>query len=120
MRYEITVTSGFSASHQLRLYNGSLETMHGHNWTVILTVAADKLDAIGVVMDFHVLERKLWKVIGPFHNHNLNEVDAFCKRNPSAENVANHIAESLSLPGKVRLVSVEVWETPENRAKLVV
>jgi 6-pyruvoyltetrahydropterin/6-carboxytetrahydropterin synthase len=118
MFYEITITSGFSASHQLKLYDGKLEPLHGHNWTVVVTVGAPKLDSIGVVMDFHALERKLGKIIGPFHNRHLNELEAFAERNPSAEQVATHIAESLSLPSKVKLLCVEVWETPENRAKV--
>ena len=118
MTYEITVRDGFSASHQLRLYDGSLEPIHGHNWTVIVTVASDQLDSIGVVMDFHVLERKLKKVIGPFHERHLNEVDPFTSLNPSAENVALHIARSLELPPRVSLVAVEAWETPSNRARV--
>ena len=118
MTYEITVTSRFSASHQLRLYNEELEPLHGHNWTVIVTVGAAKLDSIGVVMDFHVLERRLARVIGPFHNRHLNEVAELGGTNPSAELIATHIAESLNLPSKVKLKSVEVWETPENRARI--
>ena len=118
MTYEITVRDGFSASHQLRLYDGSLEPIHGHNWTVIVTVASDQLDSIGVVMDFHVLERKLKTVIGPFQERHLNEVAPFTSLNPSAENVALHIARSLELPARVSLVAVEAWETPSNRARV--
>ena len=118
MNYQITVTSGFCASHQLRLYDGSMETLHGHNWTVILTVAAEKLDEIGVVMDFHVLERRLQKVLDPMHNHHLNDVEPFGRTNPSAENVATHIGQTIRLPARVRLDSVEVWETPENRCRV--
>ena len=43
MSFEITTTRQFSASHQLRLYDGSLEPLHGHNWQVKVTVAADSL-----------------------------------------------------------------------------
>lgn len=118
MTYEISVKAGFSASHQLRLYDGSLEPLHGHDWTVVVTVAAGKLDAIGVVMDFHVLERRLGQVIGGFHNRHLNDVIPFVKVNPSAENVAEYIATCLELPERVWLESVEVWETPENRARV--
>jgi 6-pyruvoyltetrahydropterin/6-carboxytetrahydropterin synthase len=92
--------------------------LHGHDWTVIVTVAAGKLDSIGVVMDFHVLERRLGQVIDGFHNRHLNDVIPFVKVNPSAENVAEHIATCLELPERVWLESVEVWETPENRARV--
>jgi 6-pyruvoyltetrahydropterin/6-carboxytetrahydropterin synthase len=116
MPFEITTTRTFSASHQLRLYDGSLESLHGHNWIAKVTVQAASLDAIGVVIDFHVLERLVDSIIAPMHNHHLNELPPFTGKNPSAENVAAHIAEKLSLPVPVRLVSVEVWETPENSA----
>lgn len=116
MAFEISSTRHFSAAHQLRLYDGSLEPVHGHNWRAKVTVAAPKLDSIGVVMDFHELERLMDAIIAPLHNHHLNETEPFRKLNPSAENVALHVARSLRLPAGVQLVSVEVAETPENVA----
>jgi 6-pyruvoyltetrahydropterin/6-carboxytetrahydropterin synthase len=120
MPFELTTTRHFAAAHQLRLYDGSLEPLHGHNWKVRITVAADWLDTIGVVMDFHELERAADTVIGPMHNRHLNALAPFLERNPSTEHVALHVAESLSLPPGVRLRRVEVWETPENSAVYIV
>jgi 6-pyruvoyltetrahydropterin/6-carboxytetrahydropterin synthase len=116
MPFQITTTRSFSAAHQLRLYDGSLEPLHGHNWQVRVTVGAPVLDPIGVVMDFHELERLLDQIILPLNNTHLNQTPAFASVNPSAENIAAHIGASLGLPDSVRLVSVEVWETPENSA----
>jgi 6-pyruvoyltetrahydropterin/6-carboxytetrahydropterin synthase len=116
MPFELTTTRQFSASHQLRLYDGSMETLHRHNWIVKITVAAGKLDSIGVVMDFHELERVADLVVGPMQNRHLNDLTAFATTNPSAENVAVHIASNLALPTGIRLIGVEVWETPENSA----
>jgi 6-pyruvoyltetrahydropterin/6-carboxytetrahydropterin synthase len=116
MRYQISVTRYFSAAHALRLYDGSLEPVHGHNWRVTVTVESPRLDAIGVVMDFHELERLVDNIIGPMHNRHLNELETFATLNPSAENVAVHVSRNLPLPSGVRLVQVEVWETPECRA----
>jgi 6-pyruvoyltetrahydropterin/6-carboxytetrahydropterin synthase len=109
--FEISVWRSFSASHQLRLPDGSLEPLHGHNWKVKVTVGAAKLDGMGVVMDFHELERMVDRIVGPMHNRHLNEVEAFRVDNPSAENVALHVGDTLRLPAEVRLISVEVWET---------
>jgi 6-pyruvoyltetrahydropterin/6-carboxytetrahydropterin synthase len=116
MPFEITATRHFAAAHQLRLYDGALEPLHGHNWTVRVTVSADKLDAIGVVMDFHELDRLLLEITTPLHNSHLNDHSAFKAANPSTENVAQHIGKNLRLPAGVRLVAVEVWETAENSA----
>jgi len=116
MTFEITTVRRFSAAHALRLYDGSLEPTHGHNWKVRVVVAATQLDAIGVVMDFHELERLIDAIIEPMHNRHLNELATFQQLNPSAENVAVVIAEALKLPQNVRLASVEVWETDDNSA----
>jgi 6-pyruvoyltetrahydropterin/6-carboxytetrahydropterin synthase len=120
MPFEISTTREFSAAHQLRLYDGSVEPVHGHNWRVRVTVgaAAGGLDAMGVVMDFHELERLVDAITGPWHNHHLNEVEPFAgdRLNPSAENVAAAVAQGLRLPPGIRLLCVEVWETGTNRA----
>jgi len=116
MPFEIRTVRTFAAAHQLRLYDGSLEPLHGHNWRVEVTVSAPGLDAIGVVMDFHELERLVDEIVRPMHNRHLNELPAFERTNPSTENVALHIANSLRLPQGIRLQRVEVWETAENSA----
>lgn len=116
MPFEITTTRYFSAAHQLRLYDGSLEPLHGHNWVLRVIVARPQLDEIGVVMDFHELERLVDQIVGPMHNRHLNDLPAFASLNPSAENVAMYIGVGLKLPNTVKLVSVEVWETPQNSA----
>src|SRR5438552_5118385 len=107
MPFEISIQREFAAAHQIRLQDGTLEPLHGHNWRVCVTVAADNLDAAGTVMDFHHLQRLVDVVLEPMHNRNLNEVPELDGINPSAENVARYIAERLALPGRsVRLVKV--------------
>jgi 6-pyruvoyltetrahydropterin/6-carboxytetrahydropterin synthase len=112
MPFEIATRRVFCASHQLRLYDGALEPLHGHNWEVTVAVCAASLDSIGVVMDFHELERMVDTICSPMHNRHLNELPAFARRNPSAENVAAHIGESLRLPTGVALARVDVLESP--------
>lgn len=122
MPFEISTTREFAAAHALRLYDGSLEPVHGHNWRVRVTVASAELDSIGVVMDFHELERLVDAVVGGFHNRHLNEVAPFVSElNPTAENVAYHVGRQTAgkLPPRVRLVRVEVWETSANRATYI-
>jgi 6-pyruvoyl-tetrahydropterin synthase len=66
------------------------------------------------------LERLVDAIITPWHNRHLNDIAPFTgELNPSAENVALHIARSLSLPTGVTLVTVEVWETSTNRATYI-
>jgi 6-pyruvoyltetrahydropterin/6-carboxytetrahydropterin synthase len=111
MPFDITTTRDFSAAHAIRLYDGSIEPLHGHNWRISVTVSADKLDSIGVVMDFHELRRLVDEVVGPMHNRSLNELPAFANLNPTTENVAMVVARSLKLPEGVRLTEIKVFET---------
>jgi 6-pyruvoyltetrahydropterin/6-carboxytetrahydropterin synthase len=114
--FEITATRRFTASHQLRLYDGALEPRHSHDWRVKVTAASPKLDSIGVVMDFHELDRLIAAITEKMQNRHLNELPEFASVNPSAENVSQQIGQAISLPAGVRLVSVEVWEMPEFSA----
>jgi 6-pyruvoyltetrahydropterin/6-carboxytetrahydropterin synthase len=116
MPFLISTRMTFHAGHQLRLYDGSWEELHEHDWRVKVTVAADALDSIGVVMDFHELERLIEAIVAPWRGRRLNDLPEFAERNPSAEYVALHIGRRLELPVTVKLFSVEVWETPENSA----
>jgi 6-pyruvoyltetrahydropterin/6-carboxytetrahydropterin synthase len=118
MSFRISTTRSFPAGHQLRLYDGSLEPIHGHNWRARVTVSANQLDAIGVVMDFHELERLVDDIVVPWRTRHQNEMPPFnAGLNPSAENVALHIGRSLVLPAGVSLVNATVWETDENSAE---
>jgi len=114
--FQISTTRQFSAAHRLRLEDGSLEPLHGHNWQVRVVVQSGGLDAAGMVMDFHFLEQLVDDVIKVMHNTHLNELAAFEQVNPTAENVALYIGRSLRLPASVKLGHVEVWETAENSA----
>ncbi len=115
--HEISVTATFKASHAIRLYDGSLEPLHEHDWRVCVTVASEKLDAIDCVMDFHELEAIVGRAVDPFRDGNLNGTAPFkgSQLNPAAERFAEHLAEAISssLPKRVQLVSVAVTEAPE-------
>ncbi len=118
--YEVTVKRVFSAAHAIRLYDGALEPVHGHNWEVEVTVAADQLDEIDVVMDFHVLEQRVDALISTAHNRHLNEIAPFSDGkgglavNPTAERVAWWLATEVGrdLPVGVRVVCAKVGEAP--------
>ncbi len=112
--YELRVHRGFHASHALRLYDGSEEEEHAHDWQVYADLRADELDAIDVVMDFHALEAALQDVLRPLDGRRLNDLDIFARTNPSAERVAEHIFGQLRphLPPRVALSRITVTEAP--------
>lgn len=92
--YALTVEKTFSAAHAI-VIGGERERVHGHNWQVLATIEGESLDAEGLLVDFHALERALGAIIDRFHNGSLNEVEPFTVLNPTAELVAKHIADEL-------------------------
>ena len=112
-RYQLTIRSEFSAAHQLKLLDGTLEPLHGHNWPVEVIVEGETLDGMGVLADFTVLEPQLRAITDQLHDTFLNDNPAMGADNPTTERVARHIAEAFApqLPAGIRIVSVRVWET---------
>src|SRR3989338_6560921 len=96
--YEVEVRDEFSAAHFLKLYDGSWENRHGHNWKVSVIMRSDKLDSMGVVVDFEALKPSLKKTLAEFNDKSFNEHPNFKgkKLNPSTENIAKIIYERLS------------------------
>ncbi len=112
--FTITVETHFRASHQLILPDGSKEPVHSHDWAVTAAVRSDKLDEMGVVMDFCVLREMLDNATAELDNKALDEVEHFRQNNPSAENVSFYIYDKfrVDLPDGVKLQSVKVVEEP--------
>ncbi len=122
--YEIIVEDEFSAAHFLKLYDGSWEHRHGHNWKVAVAAEAQKLDSMGVVLDFEMLKPSLKEVLSRLHLTSLNDHPRFDKTgvNSSTENIARLIYDELSKKIKsptARITKVTVWETPDACASYV-
>lgn len=111
---DIFIKTHFSGGHHLRDYPGNCEHPHGHNWKVKVTVRAEKLDKLGMGIDFKVLKKHVNTVVDDLDHRDLNTHPGFQDRNPSSENIAMHIfktlQETLNNP-RYKLYSVEVRET---------
>lgn len=59
----------FSAAHT-GLHDGEFEPLHGHTFTVTLTLTGE-LDAVGMVTDFSVVKKALAEVIAPLRRRTL-------------------------------------------------
>ncbi|MCP4197039.1 MAG: 6-carboxytetrahydropterin synthase QueD [Proteobacteria bacterium] len=117
--FQVARERAFSASHQLRGYKGRCERLHGHNWRVRVHIEAEVLDELGMVIDFHELDRIMEEVIDPFDHRHLNDVSPFTEINPSSENLAQFIGEGVKkqlLDTRVRVRCCEVWENDLSRA----
>jgi 6-pyruvoyltetrahydropterin/6-carboxytetrahydropterin synthase len=112
--FELSVEVSFSAAHQLRGYRGKCENMHGHNWKVQVSVMAEALNEIDIAIDFHDLKRLAREVVAPLDHAYLNDIFPFTEKNPSSENMAKWIFDSLKkkiTEDNIRISSVTVWES---------
>ncbi len=95
--YYLTIEDHFSSAHQLRGYKGKCENLHGHNWRVVLTVRGEKLNDIGILIDFHDLKKYLKIIMNDLDHINLNDLVPFDRVNPSSENISSWIFSRISV-----------------------
>jgi len=120
----------FSYGHRLVGHQGKCRHVHGHNGRVQIEVAAEKLDALGMVVDFSEISRTIGKWIDENLDHVLilwekdplvpvlnerGEKIMVVTENPTAEYLARRIfeeARKLKLP----IAKVTFWETNDSCA----
>ncbi|MCK4307973.1 6-carboxytetrahydropterin synthase QueD [candidate division WOR-3 bacterium] len=113
----ISTEAHFSAAHQLRGYPGECREVHGHNFRVKIAIQTSELKDLGFGMDFRELKQMLRDVIKKLDHRNLNEFPEFKEVNPTAENIAKYIWDSLNSKLKTqdsKLKEVQVWESDTN------
>ena len=117
--FEITVYSHFSAAHRLRHLHSRCENLHGHNWRIEASVASNRLNREGIVIDFGILKEKVEKILETLDHTYLNDLSYFAKREPSSENIAKYIFDRLKRelkghPGVLKKVTA--WESETSSA----
>ena len=91
--------------------------MHGHNWKVEVEVCGNKLDNIGMVIDFIEIRNMTKGVVDQLDHRFLNDLDPFKKINPTAENIAQYIYKELSEimnDKQIEVKSIKLWETEKS------
>jgi 6-pyruvoyltetrahydropterin/6-carboxytetrahydropterin synthase len=117
--FEISVDCTFAAGHALRNYKGKCENVHGHNYKVRVTLAGDKLNAEGLLMDFAQLRAEIKGLVEKLDHHFLNDIPPFDQLNPSAENLAKYLCDEIKVQGGnqgLQVQGVTVWETDTTSA----
>ena len=117
--YTITVQTSFKALHHLPLPDGTREPLHEHNWLVKTAVSADRLDKMGLALDFNKLKALLDSIIEPLQSRTLEHLPDFANTPASAELVAKYIFDRLApaVSSGKKLEYVEVMEAQDCWAK---
>ena len=87
--FELVVNGAFEAAHRLVDYPGKCNRLHGHSWTVEMSVTGDELNEIGMVADFKTLKSMLMEELDAMDHQYLNELNQFGEINPTAENTSS-------------------------------
>lgn len=105
--YEVKKRIEVSAAHKLDLsYESKCTNLHGHNWIIDVYLRSETLNDDGMVMDFTHIKKAIQD---KFDHKIINDVVDF---NPTAENLAKHICDSL----QPYCFKVEVQESIDNVA----
>lgn len=128
--YQVTREIRFCYGHRLLNYAGKCRHLHGHNGRAVITLAADQLDALGMVMDFSTIKKIVSGWIDDQLDHKmlLHKDDpalAWLRQqgepifvmdvNPTAENIARLIYDFTKSQG-FPVVQVQLWETDDSHA----
>jgi 6-pyruvoyltetrahydropterin/6-carboxytetrahydropterin synthase len=128
--HRVTREIHFCYGHRLLNYTGKCRHLHGHNGVAIISIESDKLDSLGMVVDFSEIKRVMQTWIDEKLDHKmilhrndpilpalqkLNEPLFLLDVNPTAENIAKLIYDQAKQHG-FPVVEVSLWETPNSYA----
>jgi 6-pyruvoyltetrahydropterin/6-carboxytetrahydropterin synthase len=108
----------FSAAHAIRGHTRGCQNLHGHNYRVRVHLRAERLDELGMVLDFADLKEMMQEILGPFDHRVINDIPPFDERNTTAELFSEYVFQEVArrLEGRsedrdrVHIARVEVWE----------
>jgi 6-pyruvoyl-tetrahydropterin synthase len=120
-RWVIHSRGTFEARHALTSYKGRRESPHHHRWEVAIRVGVDHLNGDHYALDFHAVHEILAAAVTALDGASLNDHPEIGNPSPTAERVAEVLADLLApqctaLGGT--LLTVSVWEGPDNRVDL--
>jgi 6-pyruvoyltetrahydropterin/6-carboxytetrahydropterin synthase len=128
--FQVTREIRFCYGHRLLQYDGKCRHLHGHNGRALITVQADRLDALGMVVDFSTIKKVVSGWIDSHLDHRMilhkddpvlpllqqqNEPVFLMDVNPTAENIAKLIFDHVASQG-FPVVEVKLWETDDSFA----
>lgn len=99
----------FNSAHKLINYKGKCKNLHGHTYTLMVTVSGEIDKASGMVIDFNLIKDVVnKKVINILDHIMLNEI----VEQPTAENLTVWIWQQLK--NEINVYQIELWETPDS------
>lgn len=111
--YRLRIETEFDAAHKLKGYQGKCANLHGHTWKVEAFILGEKLDSVGMIIDFGLLKNRLKDITECLDHSYLNDKPEI--GNPTSENMAKHIFDKMkNLPEGIKLERIRIWESPRS------
>ena len=104
--FQVTKEIRFCYGHRLLKYEGKCRHLHGHNGRAVITLAAQALDELGMVLDFSKIKRVVGAWIDAELDHRM-----ILRRDDPALPILKEQGEPVFL--------MDVNPTAENLAKLI-
>jgi 6-pyruvoyltetrahydropterin/6-carboxytetrahydropterin synthase len=111
--FDLAVEGYFSAAHQVKGYPGDCASIHGHTYRVKALLMVEKLDNIGMAIDFRHLKTILEQILSDLDHKHLNDIPYFKEHNATAEYIAMYLYYELKKKVK-NIKAVTVWEGHNN------
>lgn len=120
----------FSYGHRLLNYEGKCARLHGHNARLQIELSSEKLNPLGMVIDFYEVSRVLGQWIDQTLDHRMilwdrdpyaellskaGEPVVIMSVNPTAENIAKWIFDE-ARKKRLPVAKVTLWETDRAAA----
>ena len=115
--YELETSRVISCAHRLVGYQGECCNLHGHNYNVIAVVRTDKLNEIGIALDFKRLKAALDGILDGYDHKNLSGLPEYAEINPTSEVMAMKIYRRLSEiinDGDIKVRSIRIEESASS------
>ena len=125
-------------AHRLLNYDGPCKNIHGHTYHFEITIGSDKLDSLGMVIDFNEIKKICDDFIQDNFDHGfliwkedqellelVNKIETkkyIFSKNTTAENLAEFLFHSFraeiekNKENNCELIEVKVWETETSVA----
>jgi len=128
--FQVTRELRFCYGHRLLNYDGKCRHLHGHNGRVLITLETQRLDPLGMVVDFSTIKKVVGGWIDAHLDHRmiLHKDDPLLPHlqaqgepvflvdvNPTAENIAKLIYDYAAGQG-FPVIEVRLWETEDSYA----
>lgn len=114
-RFTAIVSGEFSAAHKIPNYPGNCCNVHGHNWKVIVAIAKDNLDELGLSVDLRLVKKHLRDTLKLLDHTDLNSNPFLQNIPPTAENIAKFIFEQMAdfFPA-AKMRYIDIYEGPNS------